>query len=148
MVLQAKQTTFYAECPSLETASSHSHEPAKIKVLNSDCLEVGLDLKRKGFNPVVLNMACATCPGTVFRNSNSFFQGGGYKSGAGAQEEDLFRRSNYVQSLEDPDHLDSERSWKYPIPEFGGVYSPSVFVFRSGGPSGFVLFIVLRLIGE
>lgn len=38
----------------------------------------------------------------------------------GAQEENLFRRSNYFQHIEDPDKIDSAREWTYPMPEFGG----------------------------
>jgi ribA/ribD-fused uncharacterized protein len=60
-------------------------------------------------------------------------------NGAGAQEENLFRRSNYFQSLEDPDQLDKERSWYYPLPEFSGVYSPEVFVFRESEQKGYGL---------
>jgi hypothetical protein len=48
----------------------------------------------------------------------------GYLNGAGAQEENLFRRSNYFHSLEDPEQLDSARSWYYPLPEFSGYALP------------------------
>ena len=35
--------------------------------------------------------------------ANKTTAGGSYKGGAGAQEENLFRRSNYCQALEDQD---------------------------------------------
>ena len=34
-----------------------------VTVVNGDCLVEGLELKKKGFNPIVLNMACPTVPG-------------------------------------------------------------------------------------
>jgi hypothetical protein len=46
------------------------------------------------------------------------------------QTENLFRRSNYFQFLEDPQKIDKKRKWKYPLPEFGGIYSPKVQLLR------------------
>jgi len=58
--------------------------------------------------------------------------GGGYKHGAAAQEESLFRRSNYNEFLDviHPPGL-------YPIPEFGGIYSQNVLVFRASEKKGY-----------
>jgi len=53
------------------------------------------------------------------------------------RKKNLFRRSNYYQCLEDPDGLDSGRRWWYPLPEFGGVYSPQVWVFRKAEAKGY-----------
>jgi hypothetical protein len=45
-------------------------------------------------------------------------------TGCGAQEENLHRRSNLFQYLDDPDDVArSTRGWGYPIPDFGGIYS-------------------------
>ena len=75
-----------------------------------DCIELGIELIQKSYNPVVLNMASHKRPG------------GGYMTGAGAQEENIFRRSNYFQHLQDFEK-------KYPMN--GAIYSPDVVVFRS-----------------
>jgi len=97
-----------------------------VEVLNADTLEVALDLARAGLNPVVLNMANAKRPG------------GGYRSGAAAQEESLFRRSNYQQILEDRGRkFDPRRRWHYPLPDYGGVYCPRVMVFRGDLSDGY-----------
>jgi len=69
--------------------------------------------------------------------ANARTPGGGYRSGSGAQEENLHRRSNYFQHLEDPGRLWKERSWYYPISEFGAVYSPSVLVVRGKEHDGY-----------
>ncbi|OMJ82936.1 hypothetical protein SteCoe_16270 [Stentor coeruleus] len=90
------------EYPSIENLIQ-----TKISVINSDCLDVAIYMKTKGLNPIVLNMA------------NNSIPGGGVKAGAGAQEESIFRRSNYVE------HLNPNM---YPID--GGIYSPDVVVFR------------------
>jgi hypothetical protein len=60
-----------------------------IRVVEGDCLDVALLLKNKfQLNPIVLNMADEKIPG------------GGYKYGAGAQEEGLHRRTNLYQHLD------------------------------------------------
>lgn len=126
VVQQAKSTKFYNLTqqyqftlpPNLPTYNTF------IEVVEGDCLDEAIRLKSLGLNPVILNMASAKRPG------------GGYRTGAGAQEENLFRRSNYYQSLEDPDGLDTGREWGYPLPEFCTIYSPSVFVFRSSEQTG------------
>ncbi|CAF1329146.1 unnamed protein product [Didymodactylos carnosus] len=89
-------------------------------VVEGDCLEVALSLLQSDFNPVVLNMASSTN------------NGGGWESGAGAQEENLFRRSTY-------ENASAIVKYDYPIPEFGGVYSPAVTVFRSSEITGYKL---------
>jgi len=100
----------------------------EVCVIEQDCIEAALHLRLdRGLNPLVLNMASAKRPG------------GGWREGAGAQEENLFRRTNYVQVLEDPDELVpiSERNWFYPIPEFSGIYNPEVMVFRESEAAGY-----------
>lgn len=61
----------------------------KVRVIRSDCIDVGLECaKQKDFRNVsVLNMG------------NSQMRGGGYRSGAGAQEESIFRRTNMYYRL-------------------------------------------------
>jgi len=90
-----------------------------ISVQKEDCLNVAKKLVVKKLNPVVLNMACAKCPG------------GGYKYGAGAQEETICRRSNYC------DTICPLRYTYYPLPEFSAIYSPSVTIFRDTEENGY-----------
>jgi hypothetical protein len=78
----------------------------------------------QGCSVVVLNMA------------NQTRAGGGYKTGAGAQEENLHRRSNLFEILDDPFGAWPDRPWSFPIDDFGAVYSPvrrassSTFYYR------------------
>ena len=62
-------------------------EKTLVNVMNEDCLVVADYLTFLGYNPVVLNMASPTNPG------------GGVMKGSGAQEENLFRRTNLYRSL-------------------------------------------------
>ncbi|MEK7340209.1 MAG: TIGR02452 family protein, partial [Verrucomicrobiota bacterium] len=100
---------------------------ATIEVINEDTIDVALELKNEGYNPVAMNMA------------NENHPGGGAERGAAAQEESLFRRSNYHESLcltENP-HLKNQMSNGYHIPEKGVIYSPNVQVFRASEKEGF-----------
>ena len=74
------------------------------------------DLVDEGLKPIVLNMANARTPG------GGFHQGDGkgtvlcaLMSETGAQEENLHRRSNLSQYLEDPERINPNRGWYYPI---------------------------------
>lgn len=69
----------------------------------------------------------------VLNMANAFSPGGGWRQGCGAQEENLFRRTTLKASLLEPDG----RAVRYPLPEFGGAYSPDVTVFRGTEGEGY-----------
>jgi uncharacterized protein (TIGR02452 family) len=110
--------------------ASHS---TRFQVIEADCLETAQLLVNAGFSPCVLNLASRRNPG------------GGVLGGAGAQEENLFRRSNLFRSL----YQYASYSEQYGIPKneqqypldqnFGGVYSPDITVFRGSEHSGYRL---------
>ncbi|WP_025209090.1 TIGR02452 family protein [Hippea sp. KM1] len=118
-----------------------SVEPLKIEepdyetnfsVIEADCLETASLLKKAGYNPCVLNMASNKHPG------------GNVEGGAGAQEENIFRRTNIFLSLFQFSDIayeyGVERNPKsYPIPETGGIYSEYITVFRSSEDTGYSL---------
>ncbi|CAF4992781.1 unnamed protein product [Rotaria sp. Silwood1] len=113
-----------------------------VKVVNEDCLIIYEKLVSEGRRPLLLNMANKTNPG------------GGDRKGDGAQEENLFRRSNYYQSL-DIEIADNDRSERlhcndkceltkiskldsfYPMDEFGAIYTTGITVFRQTESSGY-----------
>ncbi|CAF4615851.1 unnamed protein product [Rotaria sp. Silwood2] len=104
---------------------------SQVFVVNGDCLDVAMCFKMiyPNSNSVVLNMASSRHPG------------GGWKNGAGAQEENLHRRTNMFQCLEDPYHeLEGQRDWLYYVPEFGGIYCPNVSIFRGSESNGYPFF--------
>ena len=59
----------------------------EIIVENKDCVLAAMELVNKGYNPAMLNLADLHMPGGLV------------EYGSGAQEENLCRRSNHVQSL-------------------------------------------------
>lgn len=104
-----------------------------VKVENIDCLLASEKLLKEGYYPAVLNMASRRNPG------------GGVQTGAGAQEENLFRRSNLFQSLyqfapfADKYGLRSSK-YQYPLDRnFGGIYTPDATVFRGTEQDGYPL---------
>ncbi|KAJ2455623.1 hypothetical protein EV183_000722 [Coemansia sp. RSA 2336] len=102
---------------------------AAIRVVDADAIDVAQKITElrpdHQKSPAIL----------VFGSKGS--PGGGYKRGAGSQEEELIRRSSLLHNLEDPYGFDPARAWSYPLPEFGGVYSPDVAVFRDSEHDGY-----------
>ena len=90
-------------------------------------------LKEQGYNPAVLNMASRRNPG------------GGVTTGAGAQEETLFRRTNLFRSLYQFAPYAEQYGIKpshhqYPLDRnYGGVYTPNAIYFRESEQKGYAL---------
>ena len=109
----------------------------EVVVENKDCVVAAMDLIDKGYNPAMLNLADLHLPGGLV------------EYGSGAQEENLCRRSNLVQSLYQfsetriRQYLDMGlivNENQYPMDErYGGVYSGIVTFFRSDEKKGSML---------
>ncbi|CAF2927847.1 unnamed protein product, partial [Rotaria sp. Silwood2] len=127
---------------SLFEATKVPYTSTLIKVVDEDCLYVYQQLVTQKCRPVLLNMANADLPG------------GSYRQCAGAQEETLFRRSNYFRSLDtDLDNgkstsrfccnsnceleILSERQQMYPMEEFGAIYTSGLTIFRRAEDTGY-----------
>ena len=110
-----------------------SNYETKFSVINADCLETSELLLNSGFNPCVLNLASRQNPG------------GGVLNGAGAQEENLFRRTNLFVSLFQFAHYAENYGIKrnkdnYPLNRnTGGIYSTNITVFRGSEKNGYCL---------
>lgn len=126
------KTVFYEQEIHLPSMTL-GHEPTIVEVQNIDCLYAGVQLKQQGYNPAVLNMASRRNPG------------GGVTTGAGAQEETLFRRTNLFRSLYQfasyAEQYGIKRSHRqYPLDRnFGGVYTPDAIYFRESEQKGYAL---------
>ena len=127
-----RKTVFYEQEIRLpETPQSDT--PTIVEVQNIDCLYAGTQLKEQGYNPAVLNMASRRNPG------------GGVVTGAGAQEETLFRRTNLFRSLYQfapyAEQYGIKRSrFQYPLDRnFGGIYTPDAIYFRDSEQKGYAL---------
>jgi uncharacterized protein (TIGR02452 family) len=103
----------------------------QITVVNGDCLEYAHIVSEVEDDVCVLNMASRRNPG------------GGVLNGAGAQEEYLFRCSDYYRSLYRyasyaHDYGLSQSHYHYPLDrDFGGIFSPDVTIFRSTEENGY-----------
>lgn len=124
-----KDTAFYRDIRNIQLEGKDDNEyKTEVYVVNDDTIDAAYKLQQEGLRPVVLNMASAWRPG------------GGWRKGARAQEESLFYRSTYAISLEDCLGLDKEREWSYPLPLFGAVYSPDIYIFRGNAKERYPLY--------
>jgi len=102
------------------------YSSTEVTIVEQNTIDAAFELQKKGFNPVVLNFANAHMPG------------GGLRVGGFSQEESICLQSNYIFGL-DPTfnpHLAEQLKGPYRIPEFGGIYTPGVTVFRKQGVKG------------
>lgn len=84
----------------------------KVRVLNSDTIDAAKIYHDFNKNPLVLNMA------------DDCFPGGAVEFGSGAQEESIFRRSNYFLTL-------NLETGFYPLKNTDCIYSPKVTFFKT-----------------
>lgn len=124
--------TIFYDAPSKLSTTANNYE-TQFEVVNDDCLVITKSLTEAGYNPCVLNMASRQNPG------------GGVLKGSGAQEENLFRRSNLYVSLyqfaEYAEQYGFEKNvHQYPMNRnTGGIYSPVITVFRDTEEAGYEL---------
>ena len=118
-----KNTKFYSQPVTAEDIPVLD-VPTEVRVENIDCLYAAKQLLGGGYNPAVLNMASRRNPG------------GGVYGGSGAQEENLFRRTNLFKSMFRFAPYAGQYGLKkslhqYPLDRnFGGVYTPGAVVFK------------------
>ncbi|PKL14600.1 MAG: TIGR02452 family protein [Spirochaetae bacterium HGW-Spirochaetae-8] len=129
----ADETVLYDAPPRIAAAANRTGA-MQVRVVAGDTLEVAKELVKAGLDPLVLNMA------------NRHNPGGGVVEGAGAQEEYLFRCSDYYRSLyQFTDYaleygVQPHPTHRYPLNrETGGVYSPGVTIFRASEAMGYQL---------
>lgn len=107
--------------------------PRSITVIKGDSLDQAHNWVKQGHNVCVLNMANRRNPG------------GGVHKGSGAQEEYLFRCSNYFRSLFQFASYATAyglpmSQYQYPLDRnYGGIYSPGVTIFRGNEDEGYPL---------
>ncbi|HSV77525.1 MAG TPA: TIGR02452 family protein [Bacteroidales bacterium] len=125
-----KETYFYKKPNLLDNSKPVNR--MRFNVVDADCIETAELLKNAGYNVCLLNMANRQNPG------------GGVLGGAGAQEENIFRRSNLFLSLyqfvDYSNQYDIERNFEnsYPLDRnSGGIYSKKVTIFRGSEKNGY-----------
>ena len=84
------------------------YSQSNVRFFNMDTIDCAI--KCNEINPLILNL------------SDDYYAGGYVSSGSGAQEESIFRRTNYCQSLLQD---------YYPILNNEAVYSPDISVIKS-----------------
>lgn len=103
----------YRSCPRLPRTA--------ISVLNADTIDAAIDLSTSKVSQLPKK------PVLVLNMANAYHSGGGWLDGSLAQEEAMCYRSSLSFTL---------KYKYYPIPEAGGIYSPTVVVIRENRSSG------------
>lgn len=127
-----EQTRGYAQEIHPEPAERYPH--TLVRTVCEDCLLTAKRIHDLGEEVCVLNMA------------NRHTPGGGVIEGCGAQEEQLFRRSDYFRSLYSLHKLGEwyglpvkDREFYSMDRNFGGVFTRGATVFRAGEGEGYPL---------
>ena len=127
-----EETVFYTKPKHLTPSKSDAQ--TKFAVIEADCIETSHLLNKTGYNVCMLNMANRQNPG------------GAVSSGAGAQEENVFRRSNILLSLyqfvdySNQYRIEKHKEHSYPLDrETGGVYTKNATIFRGSENNGYCL---------
>lgn len=97
-------------------------EHSYIFIENIDTIECGVNYKNMGFNPLLLNLA------------DDNFPGGCIDAGSGAQEESLFRCTNYHKTLKRLSNL-------YPIKDDEAILSSDVTIIKQSEQKGWKPFL-------
>lgn len=103
-------------CPHLQSA--------KIHVLNADSIDAALSLSSR---TAATPSTPTDKPVLILNMANAYHSGGGWLHGALAQEEALCYRSSLSFTL---------KNKHYPMPKYGGIYSPTVLVIRENMEDG------------
>ena len=106
--------------------------PTKIRVLNADTIDAALSLPSQSAPTA---STPSSKPVLMLNMANAYHAGGGWEQGALAQEEALCYRSSLSFTL---------KLRFYPIPGFGGIYSPTVVVIRESMAQGHNLLDLTR----
>lgn len=117
MPLQDSRVVDVLDLPRYQTAQ-RPFAQTKLTWHEADCVNVAMAMKARGLNPLLLNMA------------SDFQPGGGVWKGASAQEEELFRRSNYFKFL--------HRRW-YPFSVYRTIVSRGVEFYRGSADQNYAL---------
>ena len=127
-----EKTVFYTKPKHLNPSDCNTQ--TKFTVIEADCIETSLLLQKAGYNVCMLNMANRQNPG------------GGVWGGAGAQEENIFRRSNILLSLyQFVDYanqygIEENKEYSYPLDrDSGGIYTEDATIFRGSENNGYCL---------
>jgi uncharacterized protein (TIGR02452 family) len=124
--LQPSINSFYCESTTGGVQRRYGHYRTQIFLDKKDCLTVTRDCANRGLNPIVLDAA-----------SDSHF-GGGYKTGAGAQEENICRRSGLCIPADTTQGVQTKNF--YPLNRQGAhacLYVSNVPVFRGEEQEGY-----------
>jgi uncharacterized protein (TIGR02452 family) len=93
-------------------------DKTEVEFVEKDCVYAAIDNVRLGMKPLLLNMA------------SNYVPGGGVRKGCAAQEEELFRRSDYFLHL---------HSRYYPLEEMWNIISEDVLFYRLGAAENYEL---------
>lgn len=105
--------------------SFEGKETTKMSLIRKDPIQVGFELKKEGLNPVLVNPAHPTIPGS------------GYKLGCKGLEEELFRRSGLSFAIDRL--LDRRENTYYPIDTAHHLYTPDCPFIRHGHDQQYAL---------